>query len=195
MGYGIVNAWDAIRYNITHDYGCHKNCSGNGACYEDKCVCYTNFYGLTCQNKKSDCEASCNNGKCTVDNVCVCNIGWIGRTCGISESVVLGAAAIAAIVILSILFVIIVCCCFVCTGGCAADWWRRKLKFRNPRLNLQMEEGELPIFEYGEVAEDIHDDLEAQHENTDPNNIVYSNYSGNFELGDTTELEFEDSKI
>lgn len=200
-GHGVVDAFSAITLNITGDYGCHTNCSDNGVCFQNRCKCYTHYYGLSCQLKKTLCEASCVNGDCDDNNVCICKSGWIGRSCGISGGLVLGAAAITFIVLISLCL----CCSliiFLCSSGYCVNRVHDTLKYRNPKLNLQMEESGEPMFTYNEVHEDIVEDIENQerkslemHKGVEPTNRVYSGYQGNFELGgddDDDALVFND---
>jgi subtilase family serine protease len=51
-GYGVVDTMKAINSTVHNEFGCHQNCNGNGACYQDICHCYDDYYGLGCENKK-----------------------------------------------------------------------------------------------------------------------------------------------
>lgn len=64
---------------------CKNDCSGNGICIGNSCVCGKGWQGNDCSSFHCSEVGNCyERGQCVGPNICKCNIGWIGRSC--SES-------------------------------------------------------------------------------------------------------------
>ena len=63
-----------------------ENCSNNGICLQNdtdkKCLCFSGYYGLHCENIDCSQLNNCNgNGKCIQPNLCKCNFGYNSSDC------------------------------------------------------------------------------------------------------------------
>ncbi|XP_074657284.1 uncharacterized protein LOC141910490 [Tubulanus polymorphus] len=63
-----------------------RNCSGNGICIGQKCVCAQGFHGDACNGFDCSAVQNCNgHGKCVAANTCKCDPGWRGLACQIDD--------------------------------------------------------------------------------------------------------------
>ena len=79
---------------------CENNCSSNGECSYNRCICKSNYWGNSCENlycpgtfcytdpdifTKQVCYHCSNNGNCLSNGKCECNEGFIGEDCSIQN--------------------------------------------------------------------------------------------------------------
>lgn len=181
-GWGVVDALKAASSNITGFYGCSINCTSNGACYNNTCFCYKNFYGPSCEYEKTQCELMCKHGACNNENKCICNDGWMGRDCDVFSFIIFAATTTAVFVYLVLLLSICFCCC-CCIGGSAFFSWRYFTeKKRRAAVSIEFNDKELhdsPLFEVGDANVNI------------KNEILDREFKGTFELDDEEEEKVE----
>ncbi|KAL4231921.1 hypothetical protein ACF0H5_009497 [Mactra antiquata] len=77
-------AYNMSGFTLTYSVGgCPYNCSGNGACTNSTCSCYTEYTGEYCQTQLCPNNCSGSNGRCTNDK-CVCELEFKGNDCSTS---------------------------------------------------------------------------------------------------------------
>ncbi|EFA79025.1 hypothetical protein PPL_08494 [Heterostelium album PN500] len=73
-------------YRLT-TLSCPMNCSGNGDCLVNQCVCKDGFQGLDCSISSTfTCKDNCTNRGDCIDQLCQCNSGYSGASCEIDNT-------------------------------------------------------------------------------------------------------------
>ena len=86
-GYEFATQFITIKNHTTHKIYCKKmikldcerlrNCSSNGVCVNDACVCNHNYEGPDCSLKKNNITRFCSNGNCSNSNVSMCRLPFM----------------------------------------------------------------------------------------------------------------------
>ncbi|CAH1784969.1 unnamed protein product [Owenia fusiformis] len=81
----IVNEIDDFSILTPLDAVCPDDCSGNGDCVSDKCICHQGWLRDNCDTPDCSSLNDCNDhGQCTSPNFCKCRTGWGGKSCHIN---------------------------------------------------------------------------------------------------------------
>jgi hypothetical protein len=60
-----------------------NDCSNNGDCVEEACVCHPGYSGIDCSDNSDTCPDRCSgNGEC-VEGACMCYPGYKGDNCAL----------------------------------------------------------------------------------------------------------------
>ena len=85
---------------ILYNNSCERNCSNNGYCHYNRCICNENYWGDDCSNlfcynsfcyidfdifSNQKCFHCSGHGKCLSNGKCECNKGYLGDDCGILD--------------------------------------------------------------------------------------------------------------